>query len=251
MSDVRSVHPSVKIDGVLLQKDRKLAGFTQASLCAACDSVSLATIRRAEQGYRIIESSLKRIAKILNHPRERYIVRTPLGAPNNTAISLAGLWTGIYVEANQGTLPYLVVETISIRQDGSSVEGTLINNGLSNAPVERFKDCVLVENVLTGSIWTEGCVPPAGLSTFNLMVTRSGDWLDGYCSWFDVDSDQVEQSRFITVRQDSPNYTRYLSEAKACAEAERSNYRLRKLTESGYELCDAIKMLTALQDSEL
>lgn len=246
MNESVSVHPSVVVDAALLKEDRENSGFTQLSFSAECESVSLATVRRAEQGHKIIKSSLSRMATVLGHSAERYILDAPIPVDNKTVPILVGEWTGFFVEDDHGTQPYITIEAITIRQNGRHIEGELLTTTLSKERAEKFVDCKIVDNVLSGSLIIETPTQPAVRSMFIQTLSRNNDWLDGYCSWLDPVSDIIESSRMLSVRKNSPFYDRFLEEAQSAIERELFLFRLRKLLEAGYLTDDAITMLSSI-----
>ena len=121
------VSSSVKVNGETLKADRKQAGHTQQSLMAECESVSLATLRRAEQGHRIRIVFLRRIAEVLGHDVQRYIRTDFLNQKTEFAISIDGKWVGLYIEADRGVPPYIVMDETTFHQTGDSVTGGSVN----------------------------------------------------------------------------------------------------------------------------
>lgn len=239
-------HPSVSIHSALLKEHRRRAGFTQAAFAAACGSVSLATVRRAEQGHRVIKSAMHTMAKTLGQPVDYYISNTTEDTSSGLDINLSGDWRGYYVERDRGSLPYIVSDDLCIRQKGSMLEGDFHSNNPHKPPKESLNNCRIVGNVLTGSCAIEGWRLPSGLSTFTLMVTRNHDWMDGYVSWYDPGNHQIETSRLIYVRKSAPCYSHYNTEAKGVMAQEQYLYRLRNLIESGYSVDETITMLRAV-----
>ena len=246
MKNPDSVHPAVSIDSQLLKQDRKAAGFTQSSFAASCDSVSLATVRRAEQGHRVIETSLRRMAEVLGHPVERYIASDPLEADTIPIASIAGEWTGFYVEADLRGPPYIVEQDLTLRQNGGQLEGDIVSINPLPQRIGKINGGRTFDRVVTGQTHFEGRRLPVGLANFYKTVSREGNWLEGFCSWIGPATEQVENSRIIAVRKNQPRYSQYIEEARKSMETEKSIYRLRKLTEVGYLLDDAVNMLSSL-----
>lgn len=118
---------------------------------------------------------------------------------------------------------------------------------LAQPPVVSFSGKV-INNVATGSTSMNGVTTLAGAGVFCQTAKRHNSWLEGYSSWFDQDSDQIQVSRLIGVRQGNPNYDCYFQEAMNIVERELSVYRIRKIMEAGYILEDAVTMLAALRD---
>lgn len=247
MKTFNNVHPSVDINARLLKKDRKVAGLTQASFAAACESVSLATIRRAEQGHRIIISSLRRMATVLDQDLDRYIAIDDPESSSEYVAWIEGDWAGFYVEADHTFLPYIVSTEISIKQNASRIEGDLLSETPAGQRAEHYRDCTIRNNVLAGFTVVEGLTLPRGLSCINQVSSRNNDWLEGFSTWFDSRTGSAEVSRNIAVRKSSQFFDRYIEEAHFIVQKELTNFRLRKLFEAGYPLMDAVTMLDAIE----
>lgn len=250
MKRPNDVHPSVNINALLLKKDRKAAGYTQASLSAACGSVSVATIRRAEQGHRIIVTSLRRMADVLEHDIERYIATDEPESSSEYVAWIEGDWVGFYVEADHTFLPYIVRTDNSIVQNAGRIEGSILSTTPAGQRTEKYLDCTVRNSILTGFTMVEGLTLPRGLACLSQISSRNNDWLEGYFSWFDSRTGSAEVSRNIAVRKNSQFFDRYIEEANFIIERELTNYRLRKLFEAGYPLADAVKMLDAIEVSD-
>lgn len=243
-----NVHSSVQVKSAVLKEDRKDAGYTQAAFSAACRSVSLSTVRRAEQGFRVTEPALRRMSDILNMPIERYIASPKADEMADYVAWVAGDWTYAYVWAKSNYAPRVITQEITIRQSGDHIEGAIAEaKGIDIPPVRYFSGKV-ANSIVTGSTNLNGTTTSAGLGTFCQTAKRHDCWLDGHLSWFDPDSDQIQVSRLIGVRQGNPNYDCYFQEAMNIVERELSVNRIRKLMEAGYMLDDAVIMLAALKD---
>lgn len=247
MKKPTDVHPSVSINAQLLKNDRKTAGFTQASFAAACGSVSLATIRRAEQGHRIIAASLRRMAAVLDQDIKRYIANDSPEKDSEYAAWIEGEWLGFYVEADHRFLPYVISAEISIKQIGNRIKGRWVCATPFGERIERYMDCKLHNNNLTGFTRVEGLALPRGVASLNQASSRNNDWLEGYSTWFDSRTGSSEVSRNIAVRKNSQFFGRYLEEARFIITKELTNYRMRKLIEAGYPIRDAVTMLDAIE----
>ena len=247
MEKPNSVHPSVNINAPLLKRDRKRAGYTQAAFAAACGSVSLATIRRAEQGYRIITSSLHRMAAVLDQDFDKYI---PIDHPESSSEYVAwieGEWSGFYIEADHTFSPYIISAQISIKQFGNRIEGAWLSKTPSGQRAEKYLDCIIRNNVLAGFTAVDGLTLPRGLACFSQTSSRNNNWLEGFTSWFDSRTGSPEVSRSIAVRKGSLHFDRYIEEARFIITKELANFRMRKLVETGYSIGDAAVMLDAIE----
>lgn len=245
MYEQRNVHPSVRLNAELLKSDRKAAGYTQISFEAACGSVSLATIRRAEQGYRVIESALRRMSAVLHHDYDRYVASNDPSSSVEYVAWIAGEWSGYYVETDHTFLPFIVPTNISIKQKGDRIEGNLLSETPAGHRTEKFMDCTVRNNILHGYTRVEGLPLPRGLAAINQVSSRNNDWLEGFSTWFDSRTGSAEASRYIAVRKSSPFYEQYNEEAQVLIGREVVNFRLRKLFEAGYSLGDAVAMTEA------
>ena len=236
---------TVKVNGEILKADRKHAGHTQQSLMATCESVSLATLRRAEQGHRIRSVFLKRIAEVLGHDVDRYVRTDFLNQKTEFAISIHGQWVGLYIEADRGVPPYVVMDETTFHQTGDSVAGGSVNIDPDEGRHEQFEDCRVVHNTVVGLHHIDDWQAPFGIGSFVLKSSRNDDWLEGFSSWYDPDTDRIETSRYILVRKSSSICERYVEEARKILEQDIFLYQLRKLVETGYGVQDAITMLSA------
>lgn len=242
-----NVHSTVQVKSSVLKKDRNDAGYTQSAFSAACRSVSLSTVRRAEQGFRVTESAVHRMASVLNMPFERYIAEPQSDARVDYVAWLAGDWTCVYVKAENSQTPLVITQAISIRQNGDHIEGEVADTSRGGIFPEISFSGKVANNVATGSTNVKVATTTAGLGTFCQIAKRHNSWLEGPFSWFDQDAERIQTSQLIAVRCGSPNYDRYIKEAGIVIERELSVYRIRALMEAGYMLDDAVTMLAALR----
>lgn len=241
-------HSSVRIRSEALKKDRKDAGFTQSAFSAACRSVSLSTVRRAEQGYRVTEPAAKKMAQILDRPVERYIVKPDQESQAKYVAWLADDWTWICVDIELNTTPRITSSEMRIRQSGGQVVGEVINTAIKdNVVVESF-DADVINNVVSGVIFRKGSGAASGMGTICCLAKRHNSWLEGYFSCVNQDGETIESIRFIAVRRKNPDFDRSIREAKSTFEREISTLRVKKLLEAGFKLDDAITMLAALRE---
>lgn len=240
-------HSTVRIRSDVLKKDRKAAGFTQYAFSAACRSVSLSTVRRAEQGYRVTEPAAKKMAHILDQPTNRYIIKPDDGSRADYVAWLAGDWTCFHVDAEQNASPRLALSEMCIRQSGGQIVGEIVNTTSENRiAVETFK-AEVINNVVSGRAFHLGDDVSSGVGAICCLAKRNDGWLDGYFSRINQNGDSVECMRFIAVRNRIPNFDQYVLEAKLIADREISLIHVKKLLEAGYEIDDAIVMLAALK----
>jgi len=240
------VHPTVLINGPLLKKDRKSAGHTQVSFAASCGSVSLGTIRRAEQGGRILSNSVARMTEVLGQPVARYSITDSLPKSNEHLMSIEGKWTGFFVESNRETGPYVVHEEATLIQERGKVTGATLSTTPNEIRVESYDFGRIYNNVLRGTSSVKGREAPYGLGSFMVSSSRGDDWLEGFTIWFDYDLVKVEASRTILVRSNSFEFDKYSAEAKKSITQDIEVIKLRKLMQSGYNIHEAYRMLFVL-----
>lgn len=245
MHNSQGVHPSVQVDGQLLKADRKAAGYTQASFAEHCGSVTLVTVRRAEQGNRIIRSSLKRMADVLGRPLKRYVPVDIFSDTSEFVVSVAGAWTGFFIDIGPCASPRLVEESIVFEQDGRHVRGDLKSASMPQTSHKTLETTKIADNVVFGLTLVPGLPVPSGLGSFMLASTKNNDWLEGFRCWHNPDSDRTESSRMIAVRNSTPRFSQYIEEARSLIEREIPAFQLRKLMEAGYPIDDAFVMLSA------
>lgn len=237
----------MRIRSDVLKKDRKNAGFTQSAFSAACRSVSLSTVRRAEQGYRVTEPAMRKMAQILDYPASRYIIKPDEDNRANYVAWLAGEWTCFYVEVEQGTTARLVSNALQVKQSGGQIVGEVVSAADNKrVVVEAFK-AEVINNVATGRSIHMGGVAPSGIGTLYCLAKRHNGWLEGYFSGVAQNGDAVDNARFIAVRHNTPDYDQQILEATTIIEREVSMFRIKKLLEAGYNLDDALVMLAALR----
>jgi len=251
MTETPTVHPSVKVDGARLKRDRKSAGYTQASFAAECGSVSLASVRRAEQGHRVIKTSLRRMADVLGQDTGHYAITSISRGRSDYTAQLEGKWTRFYLQTARGIAPFVVSGEVEIRQQGRRIQGELASISPRQHRFEKFVDCTVINNMLTGFTVAEGHIGPAGLSTISLVLSRQNNWLDGYIAWFNPDTDQIENSRHIMVRKNTPDDRQNVKDTGLYMRRELKINRLRSLLDSGYPVADAVTMLLAVEEQNM
>ena len=213
------------------------------SFAAACASVSVATIRRAEQGHRIYQSALSRIAEVLKQPVEKYIATAPTGQSYSVPNDISGSWFGFFVEIDIGGPPYIVETEVSftVARDGSvDGKGTIVNTAIARH--ETLTDGRMVGPYLMGYWRTDEWELPIGYAAIALRLSRGGNWLEGFSTWFDHEHGGVDCSREILVRKGLPETDAMMSDARWMMAQDRQLFATRKLVESGYDFELACKM---------
>jgi len=160
---------------------------------------------------------------------------------------LDGDWTRFYVDVGRGVAPFVVSEDVRVRQEGQRIQGDLASIGLTPQRHKKLVECTVLNNVLTGVIIQKESLTPAGMASFNMVLSRRNCWLDGHSAWVDKETGQIENSRNIMVRKSGSIYQSYAEEARYHMARETIIFRLRKFLESGYSASDAVTMLQALE----
>ena len=78
---------------------------------------------------------------------------------------------------------------------------------------ERWK-IERIGGAISGYAYAEGIPKPIGVSPIQTLVSRAGDWLEGFCTWYDLSSNRIECSKMIPVRRSPAFPERYLDEAR-------------------------------------
>ena len=235
---------TVRVAGWLLKQDRKAAGHTQQSFSAACGSVTLSTIRRAEQGKRVVATALARMAAVLGQPADRYILADPAPPEPGGVPAITGQWIQFFVEEDGNHAPYIVEEVVTLQRHGARIGGTIE----TRTPWEKRSEQIdfagmagpTLYYVTRSDVWP----PPAGLSVVIQKLTRGGDWLEGFAAWHDLDSDRIEMSRVIAIRPESRYAARYRDDALEIMQRELALFRLRALLRAGCGLAEACRLVS-------
>ncbi|MCK4861309.1 MAG: hypothetical protein KAS85_05290, partial [Rhodobacteraceae bacterium] len=131
--------------------------------------------------------------------------------------------------------------------NGGQVVGE-INNSTTNKPTanELFK-AEVINNVMTGGLFGTGDGAVQRLGTFCCLVKRNNNWIEGSVSFVNRSGEAIESTRIVAIRNQIPDFDRYVQEAKTVVEQEIAMFRVKQLLEAGYKLDDAIVMLGALR----
>lgn len=208
---------TVSVNGPLLRADREALALSREALAAAAQGfVSVETLRRAEAGTRVQVAKLRRIAEVLEADLDRYVISDPALAvrQDGHVINISGRWTSYWVEVFRGQPPFIAVEQLDLFQRGNRVTGAGITTVNDRARREIIENGRIDRTHFSGDTHVEGWARPNGVGMFQAIISREDDWMDGYATWNDVSTRQIEVSRIIFLRNDSPRLPEYVQEAE-------------------------------------
>lgn len=236
---------STMVRGAELRRLRKQEFNSADAFAAACGSVSVPTIYRAERGGPVLKSYLNRMAGELGVDAERLMAQVG-DAPQTV---LTGTWHGLFLSTDRFGHPCVVTEIAQLVQDGDAVEGRLVYRENNEAMVDLFENAVFRDNVLCGQLRSEKWAFPLECGAFVVSGGRDLTWLDGYLSWFDLDSEQTQFSKYILIRRDSDSFEADFKNANRLMAEESKLLRTRRFLESGYDFATSLTLVTASEDA--
>lgn len=112
---------------------------------------------------------------------------------------ISGRWTVTFTEPTESRESENMTETISLRQLGRIVwgEGTVAD---SRNRVFKYRGSIL-RNTLHGTYRVKGSNAPAGTGTFQLQIAGSDCYMEGWCLWYDRDTEDIEASPYKWTKQ--------------------------------------------------
>lgn len=134
-------------------------------------------------------------------------------------LELDGEWLSFYVERDLFGDPYCVQEAVRVIQNGSKVNGTY------ECITYEYPDFSF-EGKIHGKILTGTYLCPVrgkteyGRGMFQLMAYRGDEWLEGYATWFDMDTKKIECSKHIWFRDTSTFSGIFHTDVKRIMESE-------------------------------
>lgn len=217
-------------DGVLLRKDREVAGYTRDALSAETGA-SVSTLVRMERSQFVKTEIVQVVASALGYPLSRYSPSYRDHIEPQFVVSVSGDWTGFFVECEYDETSravdwYVVNEVVSLRQSGSTFVGTATIDGalgrdespphkVASGCEERINEGKVVNDLVSFQTSTPNWSFPDGWSTCVLKAAKSLCWMDGFATWQDPETDTLVSSRYILVRQAAANYQQLLSRAES------------------------------------
>src|SRR4030042_574275 len=105
-----------------------------------------------------------------------------------------GRWTATYWEPNESGEVEERSETINLHQIGRLVWG---DGTVSDTPTRDFKfSGSILRNTLRGSYSRKGQKSQSGTGTFQVVIAGSDASMNGWCIWYDRDTDKGESSLY-------------------------------------------------------
>ncbi len=234
---------SVQVRGDVLRRLRKRKFRSADAFSAACGSVSVPTVYRAERGGPVLLSYLTKIAEMLDVDVEQ------LRVPDTECVTdLTGQWLGFVLVTDKFGHPTFVLEDIHLIQTGASVEGRTVQKINGDTMVDMLQDCVFEDNVLCGQSRSETWSFPLETAVFVLSGSRDMTRLDGYVTWHDVDSQIPQSSKYIMIRQGAPTFDVNVKNAHRIMEDEIRLLRTRRFMESGYGFKTSLSLVSAVEE---
>ncbi len=232
---------SQHVNGSVLRALRRQTYPSAEAFAAACGSVSVPTVYRAERGGRVLRPYLDRMAAILGVTAETLL--SP--APATACPDITGDWFGLYVCTDHFGRPSILTEDARFTQDGIRVAGTSAHTTCDRDRCDTFVDCTFSNNVFSGRIVSEDWPAPLDSPVFVLTGTRDMTWLSGYLTWFDMDSQRAEVSRYFLIRKDRPDFEADVADARRALATEIRLHLLRKSLEAGLEFDAALRAVAS------
>ncbi len=235
---------STLVRGLELRRLRKQTFKSAEAFAAACESVSVPTIYRAERGGPILKTYLNRMAEELKVTADRLMI-PDIDGRDVMRVDLNGDWFGLFLSTDRFGHPCVIGEDAHLIQIDDRVEGRMHYRENNEAMVDVFENAVFKDNVLCGQLRSEKWTYPLECGAFVLSGGRDLTWLDGYLSWFDLDSEQTQFSKYILIRKDSESFEADLKNAHRLMNDESKLLRTRRFLESGYNFATSLTLVTA------
>ena len=226
-----TIRKTVPVNGPLLKKDRLALGLSQEALLASCDKTfHIGTLRRAEHGENISEAYMESLSRALGQDMMRYQGRAPLPQTIGPSVDISGKWVSFFVQDHAGSPPYPVSEETLFEQDDALISGYAESEYRGKTVREVFNDTSIRGDMLMGKSRVEGWGDITGSTSFQAVISRGNDWIDGYATWYDSDTRDICCSRYIMVRKGASFEADFISEAKELIEEECALFAARRRT---------------------
>lgn len=235
------------VKGIELRRLRKQTFKSAEAFSAACESVSVPTIYRAERGGPILKSYLNRMARMLGVEADRLI--PPLDADGKAqVVDLTGEWLGHFLLTDRFGHPCILSEDAVLTQIDETVEARMVYRENNETMIDVYENARFKDNVLCGQLRSEKWSFPLECGAFVLSGGRSLSWLDGYLSWFDLDSEKPQFSKYILIRKGTDSFDADAKKAHRILEDEMKLLRTRRFLESGYNFETSLSLVTASEE---
>lgn len=235
---------STRVRGDDLRRLRKRVFKSAEAFAAACGSVSVPTIYRAERGGPILKSYLRRMARELDVDIE-HLMDAPEAGGDRRQNDLTGAWYGLILATDRFGHPYLIGEETELVQNGERVEGQAISHNANETMIDTFVHASFKDSVFSGQLRSEKWHFPLESAAFVVSASRGASWLDGYITWFDLDSENAQFSKYILLRRDAENFETDLKNARAIFNDESKLLRTRRFLETGYDFGTSLALVNA------
>jgi len=224
-----TIRKTVPVNGPLLKKDRLALGLSQEALLASCDKTfHIGTLRRAEHGKNISEAYLESLSRALGQDVVRYQGADLRPQDVGPSVDISGKWMSFFVQDHAGSPPYPVSEEFFFEQDGARIWGYSESEYRGKIVREVLSDTSVRGDMLVGRSLVEGWGNITGATSFQAVISRGNDWIDGYAVWYDSDTRDICCSRYIMVRKEARFAADFASEAKALIEIECAQFATRR-----------------------
>jgi TolB-like protein/Tfp pilus assembly protein PilF len=165
------------------------------------------------------------------------------------AWTLTGEWTGFYVGTDRFGQPYVIEESTNLVQEADRVEGSAEIEIREGVMRDTFVDSFVTNNVFSGQTKSEQWPYPLDSASFVMSGIRNFTRLDGYMTWYDIDTESPDFSRYTLIKRNSPQFAAEIADARAMFENEIKLMRLRRLLETGYGFENAVDLVKAVKVS--
>jgi hypothetical protein len=114
---------------------------------------------------------------------------------------ISGEWTARFTEPTETGTFEDMSEAIELHQLGRLVwgEGRVVDE---RGRVFKHRGSIL-RDTLHGTYCRKGSHSPAGTGTFQLRIAGSDDSMDGWCLWYDRDTENIEASSYKWTKNPS------------------------------------------------
>jgi transcriptional regulator with XRE-family HTH domain len=208
---------AMNVDGARLREGRESLNYSREAFLEAIKektglSVSMSTLRRAEDGECKKMATLRAICFVLGASAESYLEKNGEVARNSTMFDLNGRWKSYFLEYEGESEPYLTIENLTVHQKDTEISGTYEvaqskhPDGWKRSTVYKMQASINMDSIV-GKYYADGRKEPAGLGIFHLILSPLGDIAEGFCSIYS-DEGNVMVSRNVWLRTESVDFRR-------------------------------------------
>lgn len=234
---------TIRAHGSQLRSLRRRSYSSADAFAAACGSVSVPTIYRAERGCRVRRPYLERMARVLGVDVAEISALEPSAFEYDTPEVLSGDWFGLYLCTDMQGRPKLLTERVRLKQTGKKVTGTSSHDGCNRDCCDVFTDCEVIANVFTGRMVSVDWPYPFDAPTFVLSGVRDMSFLTGYLTWYDMDAQRSEASRYFLIREDRESFCDDVDAARRSLDHEIKLSTIRRTLDAGVDFESAVRLV--------